>query len=181
MVGRQPDELATMSLRCRWCQSRTRPRKWPGSVAGRLYVDELPRAWSGKPGLDSESPSLWLALPLLGIRPPRRCWQGSFKKRANHLAEINAEVLPCRSRSGISTICCQDELLERLPRMAHLIDYQARKVVGEQVSIVRPQERPTRPEFLDVLRCPEGQMLGMQLLRRMGLRCRREPALNVHR
>lgn len=36
--GRQPGKPAAMSLRCGCCQSHTRPRKWPGSVAGRLYV-----------------------------------------------------------------------------------------------------------------------------------------------
>ena len=41
LIGRQPDEPAAMSLRCGCCQSRTRPRKWPGSVAGRLYVGRV--------------------------------------------------------------------------------------------------------------------------------------------
>lgn len=39
VVGRQPGEPAAMSLRERSCQSRERPRKWPGSVAERLYAD----------------------------------------------------------------------------------------------------------------------------------------------
>jgi hypothetical protein len=39
--GRQPDEPAAMSLRCGCCQSRERPRKWPGSVAARLYVGSM--------------------------------------------------------------------------------------------------------------------------------------------
>lgn len=42
--GRQPDEPATMSLRCGWCQSHARPRKWPGSVAGLLYVEQVTTA-----------------------------------------------------------------------------------------------------------------------------------------
>jgi len=39
--GRQSDEPAAMSLRKRSCQSRERPRKWPGSVVGRLYVGRV--------------------------------------------------------------------------------------------------------------------------------------------
>jgi len=42
--GRQSDEPAAMSLRCGCCQSRTRPRKWPGSVAGWLYVGRVTMA-----------------------------------------------------------------------------------------------------------------------------------------
>lgn len=38
MVGKQPDEPAAMSLRGRFSPQLGRPRKWPGSVAGRLYV-----------------------------------------------------------------------------------------------------------------------------------------------
>jgi hypothetical protein len=33
-----------MSLRCGWCQSHARPRKWPGSVAGLLYVEQVTTA-----------------------------------------------------------------------------------------------------------------------------------------
>lgn len=39
--SRQPDEPAAMSLRCGWCQSHARPRKWPGGVAGALYAGRV--------------------------------------------------------------------------------------------------------------------------------------------
>lgn len=42
--GRQPDKPAAMSLRCGCCQSHTRPRKWPGGVAERLYVGRVTTA-----------------------------------------------------------------------------------------------------------------------------------------
>jgi len=58
-----------------------------------------------------------------------------FKKCRHHLTKIDAKVLPRRGRTGISTVGSQDELLERLPWAAQLLDHQARKVVGEKIAL----------------------------------------------
>lgn len=53
--GRQSDEPAAMSLRERSCQSRERPRKWTGSDAGRLYVEQVTTGVVTAQGLGSHS------------------------------------------------------------------------------------------------------------------------------